>query len=182
MSAFTKKAILESFLRLAEKKPIDKITVRDIVDDCGVNRNTFYYHFQDIYAVLETLCHHAVKRLPAQLPLAETLAAFLDVITGFAAKFPHAARTLSFSLGFEGLVRYFAADLDTLIAERATCEHGKKPAPIEIAMLRFAVLGLCLDTLQNGKHPPHAPQQLERALTHLTAATKSDKNQKMPNI
>jgi len=36
-----------------EKKPIDKITIKDIVKDCEVNRQTFYYHFQDIYDLLE---------------------------------------------------------------------------------------------------------------------------------
>ena len=57
MAQFTRTAIVNSFIRLLNEKPLDKITVKDIVDDCGVNRNTFYYHFQDIYAysVLETL-------------------------------------------------------------------------------------------------------------------------------
>ena len=33
-----------------EKKPLSKITVSEIIADCGVNRKTFYYHFEDIYA------------------------------------------------------------------------------------------------------------------------------------
>jgi AcrR family transcriptional regulator len=37
------------------QKPLDKITVIDIVTDCGVNRQTFYYHFQDIYDLIEWL-------------------------------------------------------------------------------------------------------------------------------
>jgi probable dihydroxyacetone kinase regulator len=49
MSEITKKAIAESLIKLAKTKPFDKITVTDIVNDCGVNRMTFYYHFQDIY-------------------------------------------------------------------------------------------------------------------------------------
>ena len=49
MAQFTKKAIEVSFLRLAVEKPFEKITVRDIVEDCGVNRNTFYYYYRDIY-------------------------------------------------------------------------------------------------------------------------------------
>ena len=53
MANFTREAILAAFLKIAEKKPLEKISVRDIVDECGINRNTFYYHFQDIYAVLE---------------------------------------------------------------------------------------------------------------------------------
>ena len=52
MAQFTKRAIVESFLKLLNQKPLDKITVKEIVDDCGINRNTFYYHFEDIRALL----------------------------------------------------------------------------------------------------------------------------------
>lgn len=55
MSHFTKKALIESFVELLNEKSFDKITVQDIVNRCGVNRNTFYYHFQDIYMLLEEL-------------------------------------------------------------------------------------------------------------------------------
>jgi AcrR family transcriptional regulator len=164
LPSFTKKAILESFLRLAEKKPIDKITVRDIVDDCGVNRNTFYYYFQDIYAVLEDLCRSVVNRIPAELSLPATMRVFLETIAGFAAKYPHAAKSLSLSLGFEGLERYFATDLDGLVMDCAVRERKSVPSQIEIAMLRHAILGLCLDVLKDGKHPPYTAQQLELAL------------------
>ena len=36
-----------------EKKPLSNITVSEIIADCGVNRKTFYYHFEDIYALLK---------------------------------------------------------------------------------------------------------------------------------
>lgn len=49
MAQFTQRAIMESFMRLVKRKPLDKITVKDIVEDCEITRNTFYYHFQDIY-------------------------------------------------------------------------------------------------------------------------------------
>ena len=48
-----RRAIMDSLMKLLDKKPLDKITVRDIVEDCGINRNTFYYHFEDITAVIE---------------------------------------------------------------------------------------------------------------------------------
>ncbi len=44
----TKKIIKDTFWEILEEKPYNKITVQDIVDRCQVNRNTFYYHFQDI--------------------------------------------------------------------------------------------------------------------------------------
>lgn len=49
----TKKAISNVFWQLLEEKPYNKITVQNIVECCQVNRNTFYYHFQDIPALAE---------------------------------------------------------------------------------------------------------------------------------
>ena len=58
MSQTTRIAIRKGFLELLEQRPLDKISVVDIAEHCGVNRNTFYYYYCDIYAlvreVLET--------------------------------------------------------------------------------------------------------------------------------
>lgn len=48
----TKKALAEAFLKLLSIKPFKKITISDITEECGVNRMTFYYHFEDIYHLL----------------------------------------------------------------------------------------------------------------------------------
>ena len=48
----TEKAIMHAFLELLNQYPLDKITVKDIVTACGISRNTFYYHYQDIYDLL----------------------------------------------------------------------------------------------------------------------------------
>lgn len=50
---YTKNAIIDAFWQLLEEKPYGKITVKDIVDNCQINRNTFYYHFHDIPELLE---------------------------------------------------------------------------------------------------------------------------------
>ena len=44
----TKELLTDTFWELLEEKAYSKITVNDIVSRCDVNRNTFYYHFQDI--------------------------------------------------------------------------------------------------------------------------------------
>lgn len=49
----TKHAIIDAFWQLLEEKPYSKITVKDIVDRCQINRNTFYYHYHDIPELLE---------------------------------------------------------------------------------------------------------------------------------
>lgn len=54
MSGFTKEIIVKTLFELLNEKPLAKITVKDIVERCGVNRNTFYYHFRDISDVVES--------------------------------------------------------------------------------------------------------------------------------
>ena len=49
----TKKAMVQAFIQLLAEKPFKKITISDITDSCGINRMTFYYHFEDIYALLD---------------------------------------------------------------------------------------------------------------------------------
>ena len=60
MSVITKNAIMDSLQTLLEEKPFVKITVKDIVENTGINRNTFYYHFDDIYDLLEQLFQREV--------------------------------------------------------------------------------------------------------------------------
>lgn len=63
MPSFTRKAIMESFLKLLKEKPFDKITVKDIVEDCGINRNTFYYHFEDVPYLVEVILKEETERV-----------------------------------------------------------------------------------------------------------------------
>lgn len=58
----TKRIIADSFLSLVKKKSVDKITVKELVENCNISRQTFYYHFQDITAVLEWICEDAFDR------------------------------------------------------------------------------------------------------------------------
>ena len=56
MSQITKRALEESLKKMLLKKPVNKITISDITEDCGINRMTFYYHFKDIYDLVEWSC------------------------------------------------------------------------------------------------------------------------------
>lgn len=62
MSLLTEKALAASLRKLLEKKTLDKITVKDITDDCGVNRQTFYYHFHDVYDLIEWIFTEESKK------------------------------------------------------------------------------------------------------------------------
>lgn len=53
MAKQTQKFIMSTFMQLLEGESLDKITVRDIVEECEINRNTFYYHYSDIYDLID---------------------------------------------------------------------------------------------------------------------------------
>jgi len=57
-ASITKKAIAEGFKELMCKKPFEKITISDIADICGLNRQTFYYHFRDKYDLLNWIFYN----------------------------------------------------------------------------------------------------------------------------
>lgn len=64
----TKRVIREAFLQLLNEKTLSKITVKDITDRCGINRNTFYYHYQDIPELVEEICALQVDRIVRIIP------------------------------------------------------------------------------------------------------------------
>lgn len=63
LAAFTKDAIKHSFMKLLNEKQLNKITVKDIVEDCGINRNSFYYHYNDIPSLLEEILNEQADML-----------------------------------------------------------------------------------------------------------------------
>ena len=62
-SLTTKRAIAYTFKNLLKEKPFNKITVNDIAHECDINRQTFYYHFQDIRDLIEWICIDEVDNL-----------------------------------------------------------------------------------------------------------------------
>lgn len=52
----TKMALAESLKKLLMTKKLEKITINDLTADCGISRMAFYYHFKDIYDLVEWVC------------------------------------------------------------------------------------------------------------------------------
>ena len=52
MATFTKRVLADTLKKMMSEKPLTQITVKDLVETCSINRQTFYYHFQDIYELL----------------------------------------------------------------------------------------------------------------------------------
>lgn len=63
MSDITKRALEASLKHLLQEKPLEKITINDITEDCGISRMTFYYHFKDIYDLIEWAFEEEASRI-----------------------------------------------------------------------------------------------------------------------
>ena len=83
MALLTQKAILSTFEEMLEEMPFDKITVSALVRRCGVSSNTFYYHYQDIPALMEEILTEQIDDIIEKYSGTDSLDEFFDVSFGF---------------------------------------------------------------------------------------------------
>lgn len=69
MAGFTKKGIRATFLELLEQKPLSRITVKNLVEACGINRNTFYYYYRDLYDLIDDIFNSEADKVLFQNPI-----------------------------------------------------------------------------------------------------------------
>ena len=117
LAQFTKKAIMDTFVRLLNQYSLDKITVKDIVDECGINRNTFYYYFQDIYAVIDEIFQLETQRILSKEKLYDSWEKGFMETSEFAFKNQRAIYHIYHSLSRDRLENYLYRVLDDLMVD-----------------------------------------------------------------
>lgn len=132
MTAFSaREAIKAAALRLLEERPLREITVKDIVQECGVNRNTFYYHFRDIPALLEELITNQADRIIAAQGPALSLADCLETAARFALEHRQAVLHINQST-HRDLFELCLMDVCRRVVEDfAAAAAGSLPVPLE---------------------------------------------------
>lgn len=84
MANFTEQAIIATFIEMLNERPLNKITVSDISDACGISRNTFYYHFHDVYELVDMLFKSEEERLLSDVEDITTFKESMMAATRFA--------------------------------------------------------------------------------------------------
>lgn len=84
MPSFTKQAIKAAFMKLLDERPLNQITVKDIVTECGISRNSFYYHYSDIPAMITEIIIERADDITAQYGSVDTLEECLRAAVQFA--------------------------------------------------------------------------------------------------
>lgn len=114
ISLRTKISLSKALKKLLEKKPLNKITVADIIKECNVNRNTFYYHFSDIYDLFQwTLEYESVeviKQFDLAINFEEALAFTIDYIKSN----KHILNSVYDTLGQEKLKQFVKHDFENV--------------------------------------------------------------------
>ena len=170
MSQMTKRALEASLKELLRHKPLDKITVSDLTDHCGVNRMTFYYHFKDIYDLVEWCCEEDAARALAgqktydtwQQGFLQILEALRDDKAFFYQRLPfHQPRTA------ENYLYRLTYDLMMGVVEERAAGMTVRPEDKEFIanFYKFAFVGLTLDWIKNDMRQD--PAQLVEQLSTL---------------
>lgn len=155
MSKFTKTIIMQTFLKLLNERSFDKITVKDIVEECGINRNTFYYNFKDIYDLVDEILQKEINEIVEKNKSFNLWSECLLYATNFAIENKKAIYHLHNSEKKQQLDRYLERVLYDVIAgfvEKKSEGKNVKKDDIEFVakFYCYALLGLLDKWLDNG--------------------------------
>ena len=106
----TKKTLSASLKKFMERKPLSKISVSEIIADCGVNRKTFYYHFDDIYALLKWTLEQAAVEVVKQFDLLVNPEEAIIFVSDYVDANAHILNCAYDSMGRDEMKRFFYAD------------------------------------------------------------------------
>ena len=170
MSQITKRALEESLKKMLLKKPVNKITISDITEDCGINRMTFYYHFKDIYDLVEWSCvEDAARALDGKKTYDTWQQGFQQIFQAVLENKPFVQNVYQ-SVNREQVETYLYSLTHNLligvIEEKAVGMQVRDEDKEFITdFFKFAFVGLMLDWIRNGMKKD--PQQIIDRLSIL---------------
>lgn len=116
----TKIQLANAFKELSKKKAMNKISVNDLIKYCNFNRNTFYYHFEDIYDLINWIFNEEVKTIIENLDKTN-YENFLNSVLDYIEQNKHILNSVYNSFGRESLKKilnpHFYRSLDKIITD-----------------------------------------------------------------
>lgn len=112
----TKKLMAESLKDIMKKKPFSKVTVSEIIKDCGLNRKTFYYHFQDIYDLLKWTLEEEAIEVVKDFDLTVDYEKAIYYVMDYVEKNDYIVNCACDSMGLDQIKWFFYNDLKEIIS------------------------------------------------------------------
>ncbi|MGN1083407.1 MAG: TetR/AcrR family transcriptional regulator C-terminal domain-containing protein [Lachnospiraceae bacterium] len=167
----TKRTLAESLKRAMKKKPFSKITVSEIINDCGVNRKTFYYHFGDIYELLKWLFEEEAIEVVKHFDLLVDYEEAIRFVMDYVEKNDYIISCAYNSIGREEMKRFFYADFKSVVASVINAAEENAKAKLEPDFKDYvakfyteALSGMLIDWVQEKDN-----RDREKTVTYLTA-------------
>lgn len=154
----TKKALAAALKELMTKKPLSKITVSDIISVCGVNRKTFYYHFQDIYDLLKWILEQEAFLVIAQFDLMVDLEQAITFGLDYVENNKHILACAYDSIGRDHLKLFLEKDFHKIVSAYIEGVAKKKNLTVKPDLKVFLermyteILAAMLIDIVTGKH------------------------------
>ena len=155
MSQVTKRALEAALKHLLLQQPLNKIPINDIAEDCGINRMTFYYHFKDIYDLVEWACvEEATRALAGKKTYDTWQQGFLQILQAVLDNKPfilNVYRSVSREQVENYLYRVTYDLLEGVVEEEAQGMSVRQEDKELIATLyKYLFVGLMLDWIKQG--------------------------------
>lgn len=175
ISQNTKKALAASLKKIMQKKSFSKITVSEIAQDCGVNRNTFYYHFEDIFALLHWIFTEEAIEMIKQFNLLIDYEDAIRFIINYVENNSYIINCAYDSIGRDELKRFFSADFTSITASVIHGSEKRTGKQLEPEFREFltkfyteAVAGILVDFVKDKDIYDH-----EKIVQYLSSIVKN---------
>lgn len=171
----TKKLLADTLKKIMRNKPFSKITVSEIILECGVNRKTFYYHFQDIYGLLKWVFDEEAIQVVRHFDLLENYEEAIRFGMDYVRENDYIISCTHDSIGREEMKRFFYMDFFEIVT--SVIEEGEEKVGVVLdpEFKRYtakfyteALASMLIDWAKNG-----TDQDYERTVLYLTSIVSS---------
>lgn len=158
MAQMTKLSLAQSLKQLMGERTLDKITVKEVVARCGVNRQTFYYHFRDIYHLLDWMFANEGQEFSKKYPdihNADDGQTAIRSLCTYLQENRSVMMNIYNSLGRELLDRYLSREIASLLTKSLQVRADRAGVTQEqlaflVDFYKHAFVGASLDWFQKG--------------------------------
>ena len=169
----TRKSLSMALKRQMELKPLRKITVNDIISDCGLNRKTFYYHFEDIYSLLKWTLEQDAFEVVRQFNMIVDAQDALRFVMDYVESNAHLLNCAYDSMGRDEMKRFFCDDFTQIARNLIDDTEKENQLHLSEKFKRFlcnfythALAGTLVDWFRTS-HTPDEKQQMVDNLSFM---------------
>lgn len=151
----TKEMLAESLMKLLARRTLDKITIQDIVDDCGYNRQTFYYHFHDIYDLIDWIFAAQTQELIEKCRACGSLDVGVEAVIAYMRENRRLILNILRSVNGEKLLDNLYRSAQSIVLSALENHPGVQELSTEYRELvaegfKYALAGLLIDWMRTG--------------------------------